>query len=142
MDIAGGDLKGVTPEGVECGPASPDSRFLVGVGNNTAPAIYSLEGSHERPLPGLGAGIGPDLRPVQWSSDGRFLYAYRPGELPSRIYKIEIATGKQTVIQELRPLEPAGIVTVAPVVVNREGTGIAYSYNQTISTLYVMSGLK
>ncbi|HKH97665.1 MAG TPA: protein kinase [Candidatus Sulfotelmatobacter sp.] len=138
LDIAGSDPKGVTPEGVECGPTSPDSRFLVGMRTNAAPVIYSLEDGHERLVPGLGA----DLRPVQWSSNGLFLYAYRTGELPSRIYRIEIATGKQTVIQELRPREPAGIVMVAPVVVNRDGTRIAYSYNQTMSTLYVMSGLK
>ena len=64
------------------------------------------------------------------------LYGYHPGELPSKIYKVEIATGKQTVVQELRPGAPAGVVIVAPVVVSRDGTRFAYSYNQALSVLY------
>jgi hypothetical protein len=81
------------------------------------------------------------FHPVQWSEDGRVLYGYRIGELPSKIYKVEIATGKQSVLQELRPEAPAGVITVAPVVVSRDGTRFVYSYNQALSVLYVISGL-
>jgi len=70
------------------------------------------------------------------------LYGYRAGELPSRIYKVEIATGKQTVVQELRPGAPAGVVTVAPVVISRDGTHFVYSYNQALSVLTLISGLQ
>ena len=31
---------------------------------------------------------------------------------------------------------------VAPVVVSRDGTRFAYSYNQTLSVLYLISGLR
>ena len=62
------------------------------------------------------------------------------GELPSKVYKVDIATGKQTMVQELRPGVPAGVVMVAPVVVSRDGTRFAYSYNQTLSVLYLISG--
>jgi hypothetical protein len=64
------------------------------------------------------------------------------GELPSKIYKARIDTGKQTIVQELRPSVPAGVVMVAPVVSNREGTRFVYSYNQTLSVLYLISGLR
>ena len=74
-------------------------------------------------------------------TDGTLLYGYRRGELPSKIYKVEIATGKQTVLQQLRPGEPAGVVMVAPVVVSRDGTRFVYSYNQVLSVLFVVSGL-
>jgi serine/threonine protein kinase len=137
LDLAGGRPKAVTPEGVVCGPSSPDSRFVVGVGPNSAVGIYPLGGGAPRPIPGLAAGF----RPVQWSSDGSVLYGYRPGELPSRVYKVAIGTGKQTVIQELRPGVPAGVVMVAPVVVSRDGTRFAYSYSQTLSVLYLISGV-
>jgi len=55
---------------------------------------------------------------------------------------VEIASGKQTVVQELRPGAPAGVVIVAPVVVNRDGTRFAYSYNEALSVLYLISGLR
>jgi serine/threonine protein kinase len=137
LDLAGGKPKAVTPDGIVCGPSSPDSRFVVGVGPNSAVAIYPVGDGAPRPVPGL----EPGFLPVQWSSNGFLLYGYHRGELPSRIYKVEIATGKQTMVQELRPEVPAGVVMVAPVVVSRDGTRFAYSYNQALSVLYLISGL-
>lgn len=54
---------------------------------------------------------------------------------------MEIVTGKETMLQQLRPGTPAGVVMVAPIVVNRDGTHFAYSYNQTLSDLCLISGL-
>jgi len=138
LDLAGGKPKAVTPEGIVCGPSSPDSRFVVGVGPSSAVAIYPIGDGSPRAIPGLEAGF----LPVQWSDDGSVLYGYHMGELPSKIYEVAIATGKQTVVQELRPGAPAGVVTVAPVVVSRDGTRFVYSYNQAMSVLYLISGLR
>jgi serine/threonine protein kinase len=138
LDIAGGKPKAVTPEGTVCGPSSPDGRFVVGVGPNSAVAIYPVTGGSPQSIPGLGAGFVP----VQWSSDSSFMYGYVPGELPSKMYKVEINTGKQTVVQELSPAAPAGVVTVSPVIASRDGTHFVYSYNQTLSVLYLVSGLQ
>jgi dipeptidyl aminopeptidase/acylaminoacyl peptidase len=138
LDIAGGKPKAVTPEGTACGPSSPDGRFVVGVGKNSAMAIYPVGDGSPRSVPGLEAGFVP----VQWASNSSFLYGYIPGELPSKIYKVEISTGKQTVVQELRPEAPAGVVTVSPVIASRDGTHFVYSYNQTLSVLYLISGLQ
>jgi eukaryotic-like serine/threonine-protein kinase len=137
LDVSGGKPKAVTPGGIVCGPSSPDSRFVVGVGPNSAVAIYPLGEGSPRPIPELEAGF----LPVQWSEDGRALFGYKAGELPSKIYKVEIATGRKTVLQELRPGAPAGVVTVAPIVVSRDGTRFVYSYNQALSVLYIISGL-
>jgi hypothetical protein len=57
------------------------------------------------------------------------------------VYTLNLAKGEQTVLQELKPGSPAGVVMVAPVVVSRDGKNFAYSYNQTNSVLYVVSGL-
>jgi eukaryotic-like serine/threonine-protein kinase len=137
LDLVGGTATAVTPEGVKCGPSSPDNRFVVGVGANFAVAVYPIAGGPSRPIPALEAGFVP----VQWSNDGSALFGYHAGELPSKIYKVEIATGEQTVVQELRPGAPAGVVAVAPVIVSRDGTRFAYSYNEALSVLYLISGL-
>jgi eukaryotic-like serine/threonine-protein kinase len=138
LDLAGGKPKAVTPEGTVCGPSSPDSRQVVGVGPNSAVAIYPLGYGSSRLIPGLEAGF----LPVQWSNDGSMLYGYHTGELPSRIYEVAIDNGRQTLVQELRPGVPAGVVMVAPVQVSRDGSRFAYSYNQTLSVLYLISGLQ
>ena len=136
VDLSSGKAKGVTPEGVLCGPDSPDGRSMIGKGA-AGSAIYPLEEGAPRLISHLDA----KFNPVRWSNDGSALYGYYPGELPSKVYKVEIATGKETVIQELRPGAPAGVVMVAPVMVSGDGTRIAYSYNQTLSVLYLISGL-
>jgi eukaryotic-like serine/threonine-protein kinase len=138
LDLAGGKPRAVTPEGILCGPSSPDGRFFLGLGANSNVAIYSTANGEPRSIPRLER----SFQPVQWSTDGSALYGYHPGELPSRVYKVEIATGRQTMVQELRPGVPAGVVLVAPVVVSRDGTRFAYSYNQTLSVLYLISGMK
>jgi len=138
LDLAGGKPEAVTPEGTVCGPSSPDGRLVVGVGPNSVVAIYPIGEGSPRMIPGQEAGF----LPVQWSSDGSVLYGYHIGELPSRIYKVRIDSGKQTVVQQLRPGVPAGVVMVAPVQVSRDGTRFAYSYNQTLSVLYLISGLR
>jgi eukaryotic-like serine/threonine-protein kinase len=138
MDLANGKAKAVTPEGVVCGPSSPDSHSLVGVQPDRSIALYSLEGGAPRPIPNL----KNDFTAVQWSDDGSRLYGYHSGEFPSLVYQVEIATGKETGVQELKPSAPAGVVIVAPVVVSRDGKHFAYSYNQTMSVLYLVSGLQ
>lgn len=138
LDLSGAKAKAVTPEAVLCGASSPDNRSMVGMGPNSEVAIYPLDGGAPRRIPGLEAGF----QPVQWSTDGQSLYGYRVGELPSKIYKLEIATGKQTTVHELHPGVPAGVVNVAPVLASHDGTKFAYSFNQTLSVLYVISGLK
>src|SRR5580693_1795082 len=77
LDLAGAKPKAVTPEGTVCGPSSPDNRFVVGVGPNSAVAIYAIGGGSLRSIPRLESGF----LPVQWSSDGAILYGYRTGEL-------------------------------------------------------------
>ena len=137
VEVSSGVAKPVTPEGVVCGPLSPGGRSLVGTAANRSIAIYSLAGGAPTQVPNFGT----NFVAVQWADDGKALYCYRPGEFPSQVYRVEIATGKAEVIKELKPGVTAGVVMVAPIIVSRDGKYFAYSYNQTLSSLYLISGL-
>ena len=136
VDIATGRAKPASPEGITCGVFSPDGQFMTGTTNGTT-RIYSLRDSTSHPIPKL----HPDFTPIEWSNNPSLLYGYHFGEFPSKVYKAEITTGKETLLKELRPGVPAGVVLVAPVIATRDGKRIAYSYNQTLSLLYLISGL-
>jgi hypothetical protein len=110
---------------------------VLGVAADSSKALYPIGGELPQPLPHL----DEDFFPVQWSEDGLSLYGYHLGEFPCKVYKINVATGKASMVQELRPTAPAGVVLIAPVVVSHDGTRFAYSYNQTLSALYLVSGL-
>ena len=99
VSLTDGVAKAVTPEGFTCGPTSPDGHSVLGKGPNHAMVIYSLTGAAPRPV----ANLDPTFGPAQWSADGKFLYGHHIGEFPSRVYKFNIETGKETVLQDLRP---------------------------------------
>jgi len=138
LDVEGAKPRAITPEGWACGPPSPDSKSVIGVSADSGEAIYPIDGGAPRPI----AGLAPNFQPVQWSADGSSVYGYRLGEFPGKIYQVDIATGKATVVQELKPAAPAGVVLIAPIVVSRDGSTFAYSYSQTLSQLYLISGLR
>jgi tricorn protease-like protein len=137
VEVSSGKATPVTPEGILCGPSSPDSRFIVGTAADRSIEIYSLDGGSTRSIPNF----GNTFVAVQWSEDGAALFCYHPGEFPSKIYRVDIATGKATVIQQLKPGVSAGVVLLAPIVVSRDGKRFAYAYNQTLSALYMITGL-
>lgn len=138
IDLGSGKATPATPDGFSCGPSSPDGRAVVGKGPNGSNVIYFLDGRASQAIPSL----NPRFNPQQWSNDGSLLYGSHAGEFPSHVYKVEIRTGKETLLQELKPGVPAGVVTVAPIVISRDGTHFAYSYNQTLSTLFLISGVR
>ena len=79
--------------------------------------------------------------PIQWSEDNASVYGYLLGSIPTKVYKINIATGEKTLIQELQPQTSIGVVFVAPVVMTRDASRFAFSYCQVSSVLYIISGL-
>jgi eukaryotic-like serine/threonine-protein kinase len=137
VNLEDGKRKPITPEGTRGGAVSPDGRYVTGFGTDSEIVLYPLDGGAPRLIPHL----DPGFTPVQWADDSTALYGYIYGELPSKVYKVDISTGKRTLIQELRPGVPAGVVTVAPVVVNHDGTRFAYNYYQNLSQLLLISGL-
>lgn len=58
------------------------------------------------------------------------------------MYKVNIVSGEQTKVRELQPDTTTGLVSIAPVVVTRDGSRFAFSYYQVKSGLYVISGLQ
>ncbi len=137
VDLSNGQSKAITPEGIFCGPVSPDGRAVIGKGFGNQMSAYPVRGGEPNKI----AATITDFNPVQWSADGSSLFGYHTGEFPSKVYSLNLATGRETEMQELKPGSPAGVVMVAPVVVSRDGKNFAYSYSQTLSVLYLVSGL-
>ena len=138
VDISNGAAKPVTPEGVLCGPSSPDSLSMIGTSADRSIAIYSIEGGPTRTIPNF----DNTFVAVQWADDGAALYCYHSGEFPSNVYRVDLATGRSTIIQQLKPGVSAGVVLLAPIVVSRDGKRFAYAYSQMLSALYLISGLR
>jgi serine/threonine protein kinase/Tol biopolymer transport system component len=136
VNLDGGKPTPITPEGITGGLVSPDGQYIV-ANNGPIAAVYPTDGGAPRSIPGL----KPGFIPLQWSEDDSAVYGYRQGETPAEVYKVNLVTGAETVIQVLHPDVSAGEVLIAPVVVTHDGSRFAYSYYQVLSVLYVISGL-
>jgi eukaryotic-like serine/threonine-protein kinase len=137
VDLEGGKPRPMTPEGITGGLVSPDGQSIL----SSIAGLVSIFTSPEdagRHIPNLETGFIP----LQWSEDNSSVYGYRPGQIPTKVYKVNLETGAKTIIQELQPDASAGVVSIAPVVVTRDGSRFAYSYYQVFSVLYLVSGLR
>ena len=140
-DLAGGQPRAVTPEGIGqyAYALSPDgSQIAAAIGPDSRLFLFPVAGGDPRPIPGLQPGDWP----IAWSEDRRFLYTYRFGELPARIYRSELATGKKTLWKQLMPPEPSGVGTVFPILLTPDGRSYAYGFVRTFSDLYIVEGLR
>jgi len=144
QDVDGGKPLPITPEGIDVSDigggftVSPDGKSVALMGANDDIFIYPIEGGTPQKL----AGNTPGDVPIQWSADGRALYLYRGGDRQFQIYRCDIATGKSTLFRELKPSDLAGIDDMNSVLVTPDGKWYAYSYQRTLSHLFIVDGVK
>jgi dipeptidyl aminopeptidase/acylaminoacyl peptidase len=134
--LDGGPLMAVTGEGTNRCPISPDSRYVVSDENKGTLSVYPLDGGKARDLPDT-----KNMLPIRWVDNSSVL-AYRKGELPGRVFQIDVATGKQSLVKELAPGDRAGVSQIQTVAASADGRTFAYSYQQILYELYVVEGLK
>lgn len=117
---------------------SPDGKEIALQDTAGSLGIYRLDGGPSRAVEGLDRGD----RLLTWSADGRFLFVSRGGDLPVRIERFELATGRKELWKTLPPPDPARGYYIGPVLVTRDGRFWAYSVNMTtFSELWQLTGL-
>ena len=137
QEISGGSPRPVTPEGVFAVGVSPDGKFMVAPDPDGRLALFPVDGGAAHAVPGL----DPGQLFVQWGEDGKSLYVRDDG-LPTSVYKVDTSTGKKTLLFQLMPADPSGVVNVNTVVLSRDGKAYAYNYTRVLSKLLVVDGLK
>ena len=140
QDLVGGKPLAISPEGTY-GLAyliSPDGQEVAAVGPDQKGYLYTAAGGDPRPIPGLAVG---EL-PVAWSGDGHSILVYRPADLPTKVDRIELSTGRRTLWKELRPADPAGVEFIGPILMTSDAKSYVYGYRRLLTDLYVVEGLK
>jgi len=140
QDIDGGKPRVISPEGVHATAfvVSPDGRDVAGIGPDQHGYLYPIGGGEPQPIRGLPTGEVP----IAWSGDGRFLYTYRPGELPTQISKLDLSTGQSTLFKQIMPSDLAGVETIGPILLTPDSKTVVYGYHRTLSDLYLVEGQK
>jgi eukaryotic-like serine/threonine-protein kinase len=139
-ELASGKNQAVTPEGVDGNAffVSPDSQWIAGIGPDRKGYLYPVGGGEPRVIPGL----NPGEQPITWSSDGRSLYIYQPGELPASVNRLDVQSGRRTLWKQLLPSDPAGVETIGPVLMTPDAQTCIFGYHRMLADLYLVEGLK
>src|SRR5580698_5786819 len=139
-DLSTGKSSAITPEGVGATSfaISPDAHDVAAIGPDQKGYLYSLTGGDARLIPGF----NPGEEPITWSSDGRSLYVYQPGELPARVFRLDVQTGQRTLWRQLMPSDPAGVENIGPILMTPDAKTCVFGYHRMLADLYLAEGLK
>jgi eukaryotic-like serine/threonine-protein kinase len=142
-DPAGGPTRPITPEGIRASalrPISPDGEWLLARGPEGSLKVFPVAGGEAKPVAGATAGD----RPVQWTSDGRGIYAMeRKNDLfLFRVSRIDLETGRRTLWKDIAPSDPAGFIGIPALLIAADERSYVYSYRRTVAELYFVTGLK
>ncbi|MGH9442491.1 MAG: TolB family protein, partial [Thermoanaerobaculia bacterium] len=142
LDIEGSKPRAITPEGITAAlpgfAISPDGRLVAAIGKDHRAMLFPVDGGSSRPINGVADGEFP----LRFSPDGRSLYTWKRGEIPARIARIDIESGRREIWKELLPVDPAGVERISNVLVSPDSRGYAYCYARLLSDLFVVEGLK
>jgi len=140
FDAASGKSQPISAEGVN-GTAfviSPDSQMIAGIGPDQKGYLYPVNGGEPRAIPGYNSGE----QPITFSNDNKSLYVYQPGELPARVDRLDLQTGKRSLWKELIPSDPAGVETIGPILMTPDAKTCIFGYHRMLADLYLVEGLK
>ena len=138
QEIAGGGPRAVTPEGTSAGLVSPDGDQVLAQNAEGQYLIYPLRGASPREVPWLTAS---DVV-IRWSLDGRSLLTYQAGQVPTRVERVDLQTGRRSLIKALGPRDLTGVVSIWGVSLSDHEKAYAYSFVRILSQLAVAQGVK
>jgi hypothetical protein len=139
LDIERRTFREIAAGGADCSTISPDSSGVACLDADGKGVIYSLAGGTKRPIPGFLIGE----RAIQWSAQGNFLFVGNPDEIPLRVFRLNLTTGKRELWREIRPPEAAGLNTDSfYLFMSTDGRAYAYTAWYIPSDLYLVTGLR
>jgi Tol biopolymer transport system component len=144
QDLEGGTPRAITPvisvnqTYYESHRLSPDGKFVFARDISGKAMLYPLAGGEPHAVPGW----SPDNIWIMWSADGRSGYAYDDQKTFAPLYQLDVATGKRSLVATLGPSDTAGVNSVVSVTLTPGGKSYAYSYNRSLSELFLVDGVK
>ncbi len=140
LDIASGKSQAISSEGVNgtTFAISPDSQWIAGIGPDQTGYLYPVGGGEPKVISGLISGE----QPITWSADGKSLYIYQPGELPTRVFQLSLENGRRILWRQLMPSDPAGVENIGPILLTPDAKTCVYGYHRMLADLYLVEGLK
>jgi Tol biopolymer transport system component len=142
QDIAGGEPRPITSEGIEGVLLSPDGKLIAAIDRYGEQYLCPVDGGEPKAIDGYEENDSL----LQWSADGRSLFLRAAGDEVLRIYKLDLASGRRELWKELRPPDPTGLIGIGESFgetrLTPDGRSYVYTSWTMTSELYIVEGLK
>ncbi|HXW18061.1 MAG TPA: protein kinase, partial [Candidatus Acidoferrales bacterium] len=140
QSIEGGEAKAISPEGIGSArfAVSHDGQFVVGTGSDHKTYLYPINGGEPRVV----NGVDDSERAISFTGDDRGLFVYKFAELPAKIFRMDLATGKRTFWRSLAPGDAAGVDHLGGIIISRDEKSYVYTYAPDLTDLYLVEGVK
>jgi serine/threonine protein kinase/Tol biopolymer transport system component len=136
VDLPEGKPRAITPEGTitEFNSISPDGRSIVVTEANSQVKLYPVDQGEPRLIPGVVSGEVP----INWSSSPQRLFVANLTQIPTKVYRLNIASGQRELWLSLSPQDRTGLHSISYLRMTSDGKSYAYSYERFLSDLYLM----
>jgi Tol biopolymer transport system component len=138
QEIAAGKPRAVTPEGTTRGILSPDVRQILVQASGGGLAIYPAGGGEGRPVPGT----SPDEVAIRWSRDGGSILVGRASDVPLRIERVPLPSGRRSPVRTVGPADLGGVTSVSATFLSDDEKSYAYVFSRTVSHLFLVEGVR
>jgi eukaryotic-like serine/threonine-protein kinase len=143
QSVDGGPPRAITPENVSFNSLDPvtisaDGTSIAVAGLDGKVMLYPLDQGAPRAVPTLSDGFTP----LRWCPDNRSLMAYRAGDVPVKILRVDVETGEQTLWKELAPAYRTGLNSIGELRVGADCRRSGYSATYFPSELWIADGLR
>jgi eukaryotic-like serine/threonine-protein kinase len=130
----------ISPEGIRASQwvISPDGTQVAAAQTDRKGYLFPIGGGDAKEI----AGFPEGYIPVGWSSDGKTLLIYNPGDLPAKVEHLNLATGQRQPWKSLMPADAAGVTDLGPILITPDGKSYVYEYGRTLSDLYLVEGIR
>jgi len=117
---------------------SPDGKFVLqgaGVGMEGGQnVIVELSTGKSRPAP-----LQEGEAPIDWDQDGKHIFVAQEGDESATIFRVDAFTGRREMWKQIKPNDPAGMLSLSHFFVTPSGNAYAYNAERVLSALYVYS---
>jgi serine/threonine protein kinase/Tol biopolymer transport system component len=137
------DLQGGKPE--QLGPAdftgiavAKGGKKIAGRNGAGEAIVFDQDTQKMQPIPG----IGPQDAFEAWTADGQALIVTTSTPWEAQIYRLEVTTGKKTLLQKLELTDKAGSTFRLRAFYAEQSKTYAYNSRRVLDSLYVVEGLQ
>ncbi|HXF58757.1 MAG TPA: hypothetical protein VN539_02935, partial [Candidatus Saccharimonadales bacterium] len=139
-DLGSKSARPISEEGVgyHLGRVSPDGGVVLARDASGSCALYPIDGGPPRAV----EGILPGERAHNWSAEGDAIFAFERGKIPSRVYRVEVATGKRELWHAVAPRNAGGVLGINSMLISPDGRSFVVSYMRVNAELYLARGVQ